>query len=623
MLQPRDPVLRFDGQTLDLRRGCLLGRDGEEVKLRPKSFEVLRYLVENSGRLIAKEELIGSIWPETAVTDDSLVQCLIDVRRALADYGQRLVKTVPRRGYIFQAEVTVRQRADQEPHSTGDGEREEVTMEGAAAADETAELLVDASGTAHAVPVMRLAVLPFRLLKADAEVDFLSYSLADAITSSLAGFQSLIVRSSLATMQYGMERALDVRRMAADLGVDLLVTGTLLRAAADLRVSVELIEGDTGKAVWSQVSRVSLGDIFELQDSLARKIVSALPLSPGVRERIVARDVPRDKYAYELFLRANRYAMESNTWRLAHSLYEKCLDRDPSFAPAWARLGRIRRVLGKYSPNGDRDRMHAAAEGALKRALELNPVLSTAHLYLSQLETDLGRAEESMARLLRRARGGCAEPAILAALVHACRYCGLLEASVAAHDLAVRLDPATETSVLYSYFALGHFEDALEAGARSADTLDCVVLSMLGRPEEARAAAVREEERFASHPLKGTFYSAMRALLENRFDDARALLARRAASHNMDGEAIYHTMRLRAFLGDRDEALDLLKRSIAHGYFCTPLFDRDPWLASVRGEARFVELMQQARTRHEGALARFERENGLAQLGIARFRKNS
>ena len=116
--------------------------------------------------------------------------------------------------------------------------------------------------------------------------------------------------------------------------------------------------------------------------------------------------------------------------------------------------------------------------------------------------------------------------------------------------------------------------------------MDCVVLSMLGWPAEARAAAVREEERFASHQLMCTFYSAMRALLENRFDDARALLARRAASHNMDGEAIYHTMRLRALLGDRDEALDLLERSLAQ-VFCTPLFERDPWLASVRGEARF------------------------------------
>jgi tetratricopeptide (TPR) repeat protein len=308
--------------------------------------------------------------------------------------------------------------------------------------------------------------------------------------------------------------------------------------------------------------------------------------------------------------------MESNTWRLAHSLYEECVERDPSFAPAWARLGRIRRVLGKYNPDSDRGLVLAAAEDALKRAIELNPALSAAHLYLSQLETDLGRAEESMARLLRRMQSDRGEPEILAALVHACRYCGLLDASIAAHDLAMQLDPATETSVLYSYFALGRYDDALEVGAKCSDTVDCLALFMLGRAVEARVAALREEERFASHPLKSTFYSAMRALLENRLDDARAMLTCRAASHVMDGEAIYHTTRLRAFLGDRDEALELLERTITHGYFCTPSFDSDPWLTSLRDDARFVDLAKQAQMRHEKALARFERENGPALLGV-------
>jgi DNA-binding winged helix-turn-helix (wHTH) protein len=106
MQQTRHQLLSFEGFTLDLTRGCLLGRDGEEVKLRPKSFEVLCHLVENSGRLLSKELLLSTVWPDTAVTDDSLVQCLIDIRRALGDEGQRLVKTVPRRGYIFEAKVS-------------------------------------------------------------------------------------------------------------------------------------------------------------------------------------------------------------------------------------------------------------------------------------------------------------------------------------------------------------------------------------------------------------------------------------------------------------------------------------------------------------------------------------
>jgi predicted ATPase/DNA-binding winged helix-turn-helix (wHTH) protein len=96
---------RFGGFMLDVARGCVL-KEGAEVRLRPKVFEALKYLVQNPGRLIAKQELIQAVWPDTFVTDDSLVQCTVELRRALDDHDQELLKTVPRRGYLFNAEVT-------------------------------------------------------------------------------------------------------------------------------------------------------------------------------------------------------------------------------------------------------------------------------------------------------------------------------------------------------------------------------------------------------------------------------------------------------------------------------------------------------------------------------------
>ena len=94
----------FAGFTLDLERSCLM-RDGREIKLRPKSFDSLDYLIRNRGRVVTKNELIQAIWPDSFVTDDSLVQCVRDIRRALDDGAQVCIKTVPRRGYIFEAEV--------------------------------------------------------------------------------------------------------------------------------------------------------------------------------------------------------------------------------------------------------------------------------------------------------------------------------------------------------------------------------------------------------------------------------------------------------------------------------------------------------------------------------------
>ena len=104
--QARPPrrLRAFKDFTLDLDRGCLF-RGGDEVKLRPKVFEALTYLVDHHNRLVPKDELIKALWTDSFVTDDSLVQCLVELRRALGDEGQACIKTVPRRGYIFTAEV--------------------------------------------------------------------------------------------------------------------------------------------------------------------------------------------------------------------------------------------------------------------------------------------------------------------------------------------------------------------------------------------------------------------------------------------------------------------------------------------------------------------------------------
>jgi DNA-binding winged helix-turn-helix (wHTH) protein len=99
-MQPLEREFKFEGFTLDLKRGCLRGAGGE-IELRPKSFEVLRYLVEDAGRLVPRDELIKAVWPNLVVTDESLTRCVSDVRLALGDRSQQIIRTVPRRGYLL------------------------------------------------------------------------------------------------------------------------------------------------------------------------------------------------------------------------------------------------------------------------------------------------------------------------------------------------------------------------------------------------------------------------------------------------------------------------------------------------------------------------------------------
>ena len=118
-------VLSFGGHALDLQR-CAVTRGDHEIQLRPKAFDVLRYLAEHAGRVVSKEELIKAAWPDVFVTDHSLVQCIKDIREALSDDAHQIIKTMPRRGYLFAAELT--DRCLDEPQPTTGTRGQEITF---------------------------------------------------------------------------------------------------------------------------------------------------------------------------------------------------------------------------------------------------------------------------------------------------------------------------------------------------------------------------------------------------------------------------------------------------------------------------------------------------------------
>ena len=187
-------------------------------------------------------------------------------------------------------------------------------------------------------------------------------------------------------------------------------------------------------------SRRPSHDLFQLQDALTHAIVSALHVPLTAHDhRALRQDVPASAAAYELFLRANKLATDSSHWLEVRDLYERAVELDPGYAPAWARLGRVLRVIAKYSVKanaGDR----ARAERAFERALALNPDLATAHYLYAHLEAETGRATDAMVRLLTRARSRRADPELLAGLVTTCRYCGLLDESIAAYHRVQDVD---------------------------------------------------------------------------------------------------------------------------------------------------------------------------------------
>jgi DNA-binding winged helix-turn-helix (wHTH) protein/TolB-like protein len=574
-----DPNLfRFGAFELDPKSGELR-KDGDPVKLPPQPFKVLTLLARRSGEAVTRNEIREQIWSDETFVDfdQGLNFCIRQIREALGDDAEapRFIETLPRRGYRFL-----------------------MPTEGG-----------DAAGTAR---LARLIVLPFRMLRPDPETEFLAFSLPDAITMSVSGLASLVVRSSIAASRFAGE-SFDLKKIAAEADVDVVLSGTLLRAGEQLRVSTQLTEVPAGTLLWSQTSQVPLGDIFQVQDELAHRIVGSLSLPLSAREhRMLKRDVPSSPKAYEFFLRANQLSHDSKQWDVARDLYLKCIEEDPRYAPAWARLGRIHHVMGKYLHSGERAGLERA-EGAFRRALEINPDLAVAHKLYAQLEVDLGRAEDAMVRLLERARS--ADPELFAGLVSACQYCGLLEASVAADAQARRLDPRVRTSVVHTWFLRAEYGRVAATKLEENPYIVALSLAALHRQAEAVAALRHLEEK--TRTRMRDFMIAARALLEGNAAESLAAVDRLVTSDFRDPEGLFYLTRQLAHLKQIGPALDLFHRVVAGGFVCFPAMERDPWLDPLRKTPEFAKLLGQAEARHREAAAAFARMQGSVVLELA------
>ena len=325
-------------------------------------------------------------------------------------------------------------------------------------------------------------------------------------------------------------------------------------------------------------------------------------------------DRPGTARAQELYARANQAAYEADHWETARDLYQACVEEAPAFAPAWARLARCHRVIAKYSSSGAlRDVAQSQAEAAFARALALDPALALAHSLYAQLEIDTGRAPDAVLRLLRLIEHQGPDAAAFAGLVHALRFCGLLEASSRAHVRARVLDPAIVTSVAHTFWLLGNADGALRETTGDIGYLQGLALASLGRQGDA-IAALRWRERETRDNRARAFLVSLRALLDGDADESLAAL-HRAADELADPEARYYIARTYARLGKHDAALSAFVRVVDEGYFCYPAFLSDPWLDGLRGAAAFDAIMETAKARHASAARAFQDANGDAVLG--------
>jgi DNA-binding winged helix-turn-helix (wHTH) protein/tetratricopeptide (TPR) repeat protein len=582
---------RFGDFSVDAAKR-LLTRRGSRIPVTPKAFDVLLLLVQRHGEIVSKDALIREVWANSVVEETSLTRNISVLRKLLGETPDEhsYIVTVPGTGYRFVAAVEM----DAPPADARD--RPEF-----AAAEAGKRPYQPAAPT-------RIIVLPFRVLRPDPDTDFLAFSLPDAITSSLSGLQSVVVRSSRTASRLA-ETLTDMKTIARSADVDAVVTGTLLRLGDHIRVTTELCDADSSTVLWSSAAQWPLSHVFQLHDGIVRRVIESLSLGLSSREqRLLRNDVPATARAYECYLRANQLSQRRDQMRLACSLYNECLAEDPGYAPAWARIGRCYRVLGKYGVDSEQNL--GKAEQAFQRALDLNPDLSLAHNLYAHLEAERGRAEDAMVRLLDRVRTWSNDPELFAGLVYVCRYCGLLDESAAAYTRARHLDPDVATTAGHTFLMMGQYERVLEITGDDTWFVDSLALSALGRSPEA-LGRLRIVEQHQLLPVVRAVLTSVRALFENKRDEAVAA-TRVFADQLADPEASFYAARNFVVLGEKADGLRLLRNAVERGFFSWPTLMHDSWLDPLRSDPDFRALMATARQRHQSARAAFDRYGGSA-----------
>ncbi|MBB4648762.1 adenylate cyclase [Aminobacter niigataensis] len=343
-------VFEFAGHTLDLKQGRLRNGAGD-VTLRPKSLALLTYLVRNPGRVIDKHELIEVVWPDVVVSDDSLSQCLKDIRVALGPRAEGFIRTVPRRGYILD---------EQRLRSYDEGSDRPPPRKLQSTADRPS-----------------IAVLPFETAEADQE--WFSDGIAEDITTALTKSRRLLVVSKNYSFAF-KGRAVRGNDIARELRVQYLLEGSVRLSGQRVRVSTRLLEGATGELFWAERFDRDLADIFAIQDEITEAVVKHLELEllPEEKHAIQqARTGNIEAYHYELQGRQLALELTKSYLVLARRLFGKAVELDPGYARAYAGMVicdcYLRDWHGKDSAP---DEILAIAD----KALHLDPTLPEAHV---------------------------------------------------------------------------------------------------------------------------------------------------------------------------------------------------------------------------------------------------
>jgi TolB-like protein/tetratricopeptide (TPR) repeat protein len=557
--------LAFGDYVLDATRRELR-RCGTPVPLTPRLYNALYLFASRPGELLDKRALIGALWPGLVVEENNLSQLVSALRRALGDDEAQLIRTEPRRGFRFIADVTALHVA---PKS----------------------LPTRLPAKAHT----SLAVLPFVALAADAASPLLAMGMADSLIARLSTLPALVVRSfgSVRRFAHG-ER--DAAQAGRDLSVDWIVDGTLRHEGGRLRASARLLSVAEGTAAWSDRFDVAWTSVFDVQDTISERVARALG-----RQLAHAQGGTRDVDAYQLYLAGLNHAQGIRADGLDRSveLFRHALAIDPRYALAHAGISEsFRRMM--FGADRTPTEIFAQMRTHVTRALELSPSMPEAHAQLGWLrywcDHDWAGAERAFRHALALnpnlayASFGLG---FMLGVIGRCDECMMLLRA------ARELDPMSLLICTIEATFLLRLGDIAASGARLTRVIEVAPLFWVahlaksvwheaqGEVDAAHAAAERAFELSDQSSQAEAMLGALLAR-QCRRDEARAVLARMEARSQERYVPPTSLASVQAALGDSAAAL----ASLESAFDC-----RDARLIYLRSDARWETLREEPRFR--------------------------
>jgi len=643
----------FGAFRLDILNRLLL-RDGELVPLKPKVIDTLFVLVQNSGRVLSKDELLNAVWLDSFVEEGNLTQNIYVLRKTLGESNGevRYIETIPKRGYRFVApvselmpdgaELKTDQRTKEEAVHAQSKEKqteqaqpfEASTFVPAAPADSddrtqssrrvlyVAAILLASAVTALAfiwisgkptqpasaatTSVKSIAVLPFKSLATTENDELMGAGMADALIAKLGSVKKFTVLPMSAARKYTNQET-DALAVGRKLGADSVLDGTIQHAGERIRVTVQLLRTRDGASLWTGQFDQNLTDVFAVQDSISEQVARALTLKLSGEEREQLRKhYTDDAEAYQAYLKG-RYFWNKRTvegYNKGVEYFQQSINRDPNYALAYAGLADCYMRLNERGLPLIEGTM-PRAKTAVMRALQIDDKLAEAHATLGfikfRFEWDFPGAEREYKRAIEL------DPNYSIAHQWYAFYLLLMDRqpeALAQLERAREIDPLSLNigSGFGTYFfftrqydrAIEELKKTVEMDSSFAEAHWMLALTYEQQAmyEQSLAELRRLQELAASDSLDVNATLAHLLAASGKSKEARKLLAELQTPVQQRYVSPYNLAVIYHALGDNEQSFALLEKAYSERSLRPVWLKFDPRLESIHADPRFADLMK-------------------------------